>query len=203
MSRKTIVEKVRIPLSRLFAAAILALLLLTGSHWEAHTRLAELFTVAGLVLVGLAVVGRLTCAIYISGRKTTELVVDGPYAWTRNPLYFFSLLGTLGLGLVTKTFTVPLLLVGFFALYYLPVILSEERRLAQAHGEAFARYRASVPRFFPRRPQRPRPATVEISPGIFRKHGNSAIWFVWATALVILLQTLRHLELLPTLAYLY
>lgn len=201
MSRKTLVERIRIPLSRLFAALIVALLLFTDSRLDPEP-ISDLFIIFGLMLVGIAVVGRLTCAIYIGGHKTTQLVTDGPYAWSRNPLYFFSFLGTLGFGLITETFSIPLLLALFFALYYTPVILSEERRLAAAHGVAFENYFSSVPRFFPRPPAKTSVSSVEIKPSVFRKHAGSAIWFVWGAAMVLFIDMIRDMGWLPTLFYL-
>src|SRR5438874_6144411 len=55
--------------------------------------------VVSFLILLTAAFGRIWSAAYISGRKNHELVVDGPYSLTRNPLYFFSFLGYLGAGL--------------------------------------------------------------------------------------------------------
>ncbi len=97
----------RIAVSRIFAGTFLTAMLVTSSAWEGSMFGHALF-VAGVVLVGVATVGRLWCALYIGGRKNAVLVTEGPYAMTRNPLYFFSFLGFVGLGLATEALTVPL-----------------------------------------------------------------------------------------------
>lgn len=51
----------------------------------------------GLLLVGVATVGRLWCSLYISGHENSELITTGPYSLSRNPLYFFSLPGFAGI----------------------------------------------------------------------------------------------------------
>jgi protein-S-isoprenylcysteine O-methyltransferase Ste14 len=82
----------RILISRLFALCFLLLFFfaepkLDDTVWEA------LLFFVGLLLVGIATVGRLWCSLYISGRKSAELVMDGPYSICRHPLYFFPYLG--------------------------------------------------------------------------------------------------------------
>jgi len=61
-----------------------------------------LMLAAGILLAGVGALGRLWCSLYIGGRKTHELVSAGPYGWCRNPLYLFSLIGALGVGLSTR-----------------------------------------------------------------------------------------------------
>jgi len=47
-------------------------------------------------------------------------------AMCRNPLYFFSLLGALGVGLTTETLLIPFVILIAFVGYYPNVIKSEE-----------------------------------------------------------------------------
>ena len=74
-------------------------------------------------------VGRIWCLTYSSGYKSSELVTQGPYSVSRNPLYFFSFIGLIGIGLATETFTLTLFLIAFFALVYPAVIAGEEEFL--------------------------------------------------------------------------
>jgi protein-S-isoprenylcysteine O-methyltransferase Ste14 len=97
----------RIAVSRIFAGAFFFLLACTDSAQEDSIVSAILFLL-GLVLVGIATVGRLWCALYIAGYKDSDLITSGPYSITRNPLYFFSFVGFAGIGLATETFTFPL-----------------------------------------------------------------------------------------------
>jgi len=110
------------------------------------------------VNVGCAflVVGE-TLRLWAAGhlRKTSELIVSGPYRWTRHPLYLGRLLVFTGLCLMASLpYQANLgLMVGGWAIffgYYLPrKERVEGERLLERHGEAFERYRAAVPRLFP------------------------------------------------------
>ena len=84
-----------------------------------------LLDAAALLLVATAMLGRIWCSVFIAGRKDTRLVVDGPYALCRHPLYGLSLLGGAGLGLATHSATLtvatllllaPVALSGIFGL---------------------------------------------------------------------------------------
>ena len=65
----------------------------------------------GFLLVSAAVLGRLWTTLFIAGRKGEQLVVDGPYARARHPLYSWSIVAALGIGLSTRsailTFALP------------------------------------------------------------------------------------------------
>lgn len=127
-------------------------------------RVAE--TALGFGLVVAAVLGRIWCAIYISGRKNAELCVSGPYSLCRHPLYFFSSLGLLGVVLATHRPSVSAAAFGLFWLYHTGVIRSEERRLEQLFKSEFAAYRSSVPCFRPRlaRPRNVETLSVNVRP---------------------------------------
>ena len=93
----------RILHSRLFAGGLFAVILFSDSRWENIGLTSAVLFFSGALLVGIATVGRLWCSLYISGYKTKQLVKTGPYSLSRNPLYFFSLLGAIGVGMVTET----------------------------------------------------------------------------------------------------
>jgi protein-S-isoprenylcysteine O-methyltransferase Ste14 len=74
------------------------------------------------------------------GHTPRSLVTDGPYRFTRNPLYLGQLLLLLGLGLAAF----PWLLVGVAVQALLP---AEEARIAAGFGVVFEEYRNSVRRW--------------------------------------------------------
>jgi hypothetical protein len=82
--------------------------------------------------------------------KQEVLTVTGPYAHTRNPLYFGSAVLALGTGIATRSWISALLLCGYFALFYSIVMRREENELRLHHGGAFDEYAEAVPLFFPR-----------------------------------------------------
>lgn len=198
------VEKLRIGASRIFAAAILGLMCVGESYWDGvfHS-VSTLMISAGVFLVGVASVGRLWCSLYIAGYKTSSLVTAGPYSMCRNPLYFFSFLGALGVGLFSETFLIPALILVAFLSYYPLVIKSEEKKLMRLHGDRFEAYVNRVPRFFPRRSLLREPEKYLVKPPIFRKHVLDVLWFVWILGFIEIIEECRRLDLLPVLLTMY
>lgn len=83
-------------------------------------------------------------------RKTRELDTSGPYAYTRNPLYFGTFLVTIGFGFASGVWWLALLSLLFFASIYFPVISVEAEELENVIGDEYRNYAAAVPLFFPR-----------------------------------------------------
>ncbi len=83
-------------------------------------------------------------------RKNAELAMSGPYAYTRNPLYFGSFLLVVGCAVSSLSWWLGLLLVGSFLAVYVPVMQAEAAHVRQLFPEDYARYAANVPLFIPR-----------------------------------------------------
>ena len=193
----------RILFTRLYVALLAGLILFSSSHWQPGPFGAAGLLLAALVLTSLAAVGRLWCSLYIAGYKKSCLVTDGPYAMCRNPLYFFSMLGALGVALMTHTFTIPALVLISFAIYYPNVVRAEEGDLVRIHGAPFVAYRSQTPAFFPRWSLLKEPDTYQVKPRVFRNHMGSAVWFILALGLIALLQAARGTGHIPALVSLY
>lgn len=103
----------------------------------------------GLILLVAAMGGRIWASVHLTGRKNRELVTSGPFSLTRNPLYFFSLLGFVGAGLVFESVTLAVLMGLVFFVAHWPTIRTEERQLEALFGDEYRRYRERVPRFLP------------------------------------------------------
>jgi protein-S-isoprenylcysteine O-methyltransferase Ste14 len=82
--------------------------------------------------------------------KQEVLTVSGPYAYTRNPLYFGSAILTLAAAVATHSWLSAAILCAYFTLFYSIVMRREEAELRQHHGVAFDEYALAVPLFFPR-----------------------------------------------------
>ena len=201
---KTWWEHQRTGLSKLVAALAFILVALTQSHWELHhENVATFLFSTGLGLAAIGATGRIWCSFFISGRKDGELVTEGPYSISRNPLYVFSCIGLVGVGLSTETLTYPLLFLVIFGLYYPGIMAREERRLEELFGESFRQYRQRVPRFWPNRGLYSEPASWSSNPRLFRRHILSDIWFVWIAAIIELVEGLRNVGWLPHLLTLW
>jgi len=106
----------------------------------------------GLMVAAVGEIGRVWAAGYLV--KWKGLTRNGPYAWTRNPLYLGSLIVGIGFAVATARWELGLLLVVFLLLVYVPVIKTEAARLAETYPEAYAEYAREVPLFLPRPPKK-------------------------------------------------
>ena len=68
-------------------------------------------------------------------RTTTSLVTDGPFRWTRNPMYLAFSLIYLGLALAADSLIALILLIPVLVIIYTQVIAREERYLEGKFGE--------------------------------------------------------------------
>jgi len=137
-SRKGISPRVRLRLGHIFIAVALIAAPATD-HYA--------FIIAGAILVIYGELVRIASAGQI--RKNTELATSGPYAYTRNPLYFGSLM--IGLGVVTFTghWLFLLIFLAILPAVYHLTILGEEEFLKRKFGEDYARFVSSTPRLIP------------------------------------------------------
>ena len=78
---------------------------------------------------------------------STTVVTDGPFRWTRNPMYLGMLLVILGLAPLADTLWPLLFMPPFWALLRYGVIGREERYLETKFGEPYRSYKASVRRW--------------------------------------------------------
>ena len=115
----------RILISRLLFFIILFFQLFSTHNLES-TLYHFLLEAAGLLLIVAAVFGRFWAGLYIYGYKNDRIVTKGPYSIVRNPLYFFSFLGALGISISSKNLIVFALIMGFFIIYYPWVVLNVE-----------------------------------------------------------------------------
>ena len=81
--------------------------------------------------------------------KNDRLATTGPYAHTRNPLYFGSFLIAAGFAIAAH-WSLLLLVVAFFALVYGPTIRSEREFVRSRFPDAYDEYARNVPAFVPR-----------------------------------------------------
>ncbi|HKI77392.1 MAG TPA: isoprenylcysteine carboxylmethyltransferase family protein [Ignavibacteriaceae bacterium] len=82
----------------------------------------------------------------------TFLIVSGPFAYVRNPLYVGNILMYAGLGIMSFALFPYLQIAGliFFYVQYTFIVQQEENYLKNTFGEEFHEFLKNVPRFFPR-----------------------------------------------------
>ncbi|MBC2593033.1 isoprenylcysteine carboxylmethyltransferase family protein [Ruficoccus amylovorans] len=193
----------RILVTRFALILCVSPLLFCSSAWDAlsHVFSESLFAL-GIALVGVGVIGRVWCFSYISGRKQAELVTEGPYSLTRNPLYLFTLIAAVGIGFTSETLFVPLAVLALFALSYPAVIRQEERALEEIHGANFARYRESTPRFWPSFGLYSEPQEIQLNPRVFRRGLQDVVWFIVACGTFEIIEGLQEAGMVPVFMHL-
>jgi protein-S-isoprenylcysteine O-methyltransferase Ste14 len=131
-----IAKRIRVPVGFLFAAFFL---ILARPHW---------WSLAAGSAVAL---GGVWIRAISSGhvKKNEELATSGPYAYTRNPLYFGSVVIAAGFALAALRWELAVGLVILFAAIYIPVIRGEEQYLTE-HFASYPDYCSRVPRLLPR-----------------------------------------------------
>ena len=109
-----------------------------------------------LAVIGVSLIGwSWTSAMPVKLANPALLVTRGPYAASRNPMYLGWVLLQLGAGLVRGSRWM-IALVPVAAAFVHRDVRGEERTLEDAFGDEFRRYRATVPRYLPRRWTGPR-----------------------------------------------
>jgi protein-S-isoprenylcysteine O-methyltransferase Ste14 len=95
----------------------------------------------------LALVGHGTPAPFDASRR---LVVRGPYAVVRNPMYLGAVLALAGAALFYRSAVLASYAVSFLLLAHAFVLLYEEPTLRTRFGAEYDAYRRQVPRWWPR-----------------------------------------------------
>jgi protein-S-isoprenylcysteine O-methyltransferase Ste14 len=79
-----------------------------------------------------------------------DLVTDGVYQHSRNPMYVGNMLILSGLALASNSSTCVLIAVPFFVFVYCAIIAAEENFLLGKFGDSYRAYMRDVPRWLPR-----------------------------------------------------
>jgi protein-S-isoprenylcysteine O-methyltransferase Ste14 len=99
---------------------------------------------------GVAYAGSLTRVTGNVGAP--EVIVSGPFAYVRNPLYVGNMLTYIGVGVMSNALFPWLVSAAavYFAFQYFQIVLAEEEFLVNEFGVGYVEYKKNVPRFIPR-----------------------------------------------------
>jgi protein-S-isoprenylcysteine O-methyltransferase Ste14 len=125
---------------------------LTPSDTTLFTRIALL--IGALLVFGAALI-RTWGAAYLKSdivhdtrQHSDVLVADGPFRYTRNPLYFANLPMAVGIGMLASRWGFVFLVAANWIFVY-RLIFREEAALRETQGASYQRYLETVPRFWP------------------------------------------------------
>jgi protein-S-isoprenylcysteine O-methyltransferase Ste14 len=126
--------------------------------------------------------------VHDSSLRSERLVADGPFRYTRNPIYFGSLIGVFGAGLLfSRTGWVLQTTIAMVFCYRL--IFREERELFRTQDEGFAAYCQAVPRLLPS--LRPRVPSSGATPHWRKTVAGQTPWWGVVAAEIVYAVTLR------------
>ena len=80
-------------------------------------------------------------------QPTTAIVAEGPYRFSRNPIYLGMFLGLIGLAIAFNTIWILVALLAFYAVIRYGVIAREEAYLTRKFGDVYRGYQAQVRRW--------------------------------------------------------
>ena len=171
MTYSEVAKKLRLPLGFVFGIAYLIF---------ARPTALTLAVGGAIALVGVLI------RAWASGHivKNRVLAVTGPYAHTRNPLYFGSFLIGAGFAIAVH-WALLLVVIAFWLLVYAPTMERERRNIRERFPEDYDVYSANVPAFVPR----VIPWAAEgaerggFSPSLYMKHGE---WKAGITYLLVM-----------------
>jgi protein-S-isoprenylcysteine O-methyltransferase Ste14 len=153
----------------------------------------------GLVAVAVCVVGRCWCTLYIGGRKAKTLVDAGPYSTCRNPLYFFSLIGTFGFGAATGSLIVALMCTVIVWAVFRGLVAKEEAFLKTALGEPYEQYLRTTPRFVPNPALWRGVEVLQVEPRLVVRTFYDGLMFFLGIPLALIAASLQAAGVLPAL----
>jgi protein-S-isoprenylcysteine O-methyltransferase Ste14 len=191
-------QRPRIHLLQMGGVLFCAAALLTQPLLAGHIH--EILELVGMSLIVACVAGRLWSTLYIGSKKNRQLVTTGPYSITRNPLYFFSTVGAIGVGLVFGSIAVAAIL-GLLTFRILMAMANKEsERLRAIFGAEFEVYARHTPAFWPKLSLYRDTAEAAFSPVALRR----TFMDVLPMLLVFpALETLEHLQSAGTIPILF
>jgi protein-S-isoprenylcysteine O-methyltransferase Ste14 len=139
-------------LGALAVGCLLSLVLPVGPRLASPNGLAlgvgVTFVAIGLALAILSIRRfRVAGTSVVPGEPSTALVVEGPYRFTRNPIYIGFVLLYFGLAIILTSLWVLALLVPVAIVLQRGVVEREEIYLERQFGDAYRKYQARVPRW--------------------------------------------------------
>ncbi len=171
----SIAQKIRVP-----SGTLLGIIFLLQMHPSRRS-----LVLGGLVAASGALL-RIWAAGYID--KGKSLAQEGPYAMTRNPLYFGSFFMAIGVLLAGQGYWLLLPFGVFFLTLYVPVMKREEQELLQGYGEKFLEYARRVPMFFPRLAPSPSHSSTFLWSRVVRNREHRTLMGFAIVEIILILQ---------------
>ena len=185
--------------SRWFAFLLIPLIVFSIGMLKNDGWVEETMEWTGFFFIVFCVLGRSYCSAFIGGIKNERVVREGPFSVVRNPLYVFSFLGIVGIGLQSSRVSILLILVLSYIFYYRQVVKREEAFLLHKFDEPYQRYMNEVPRWWPKFSLWNEPAEITVRPCFIRHTMMDALVFFIPWPVFEILQLLQSNGVIPSL----
>lgn len=123
-------------------------------------------------------------------RLVSRLVTHGPFAWTRNPLYFGNFFIWTGFSVIAGIQWFLPVAIAVFALEYTPIVRYEEAVLETTFGAEYLRYRENTPRWLPLAPEVEPPGPLSWK-AAWRSERSTLLQFVMLAAVLAVSRAAR------------
>jgi protein-S-isoprenylcysteine O-methyltransferase Ste14 len=134
-----------------------------------------------------------TEVVHDTAQHSEALIADGPFRYTRNPLYLANLPMAAGIGvLASRSGFIFLVLANWIFVYRL--IFREEESLLKNQGPSYGAYCRSVPRFWPA--PKPRVPSGDLRPDWGQAFAGESFVWIFGLAELLVAITLRPLAAL-------
>ena len=195
----TDVNKTRMRDTRILVGSLLLIVIFTAPVLGEGSFLYQILRLAGYIMIIACAIGRIYCTAFIGGIKSEILVTFGPYSMCRNPLYFYSLLGAAGVGLLSGEIIPTVIITGGFFLIYKGLIDREEGFLSGKFAQSFAAFKAGTPRLLPDPKKYNCPDELVFQPRYFNKAVWDAVWWFAPLPFYELVHALHHAGIIKPL----
>lgn len=188
-------QVIRINILRALFLGALPLILFTRSAWSEPVF--EILEILGLALIITAVLGRFWAILYIGGHKNRTVMQDGPYSICRHPLYLFSTIGVIGLGLMLGSIVMTLVIGGLTLAILSMTARKEEAFLRGSFGQDYQDYAARVPMILPAISLFRTEGQISVSVTHLRGNLMDALVFLLFIPLAELMEYLKEMHMIP------
>jgi len=196
-------QTIRLRVVQIVVVLALLIILLSYPAWPDDSVVAEMAELIGITLLFTCILGRLWSILYSGGRKNADLVMEGPYSITRNPLYLFSILGAVGIGLMFISLVLAAILGGSAALVFYVTAQGEATVLRSKFGETYDTYAHRVPFFWPNWTLYQEIQDATFNPKVLKRTFLDAMYFLAVLPLVEFIEWLRAGGMMPDLFAIY
>jgi len=126
-----------------------------------------------------------TDIVHDTAQHSEVLIADGPFRYTRNPLYLAGLPLAVGIGVLASRMGFVFVILANWIFFY-RLIFREEKALQQSQGESYLTYCRSAPRFWPS--LKPRVSSGNLKPQWGQAvAGETFVWLFGVAQLAVAL----------------